>query len=85
MGVKRIVEPIVTRAEEGGQILRRLLLHPRQIRIKLAEEMAAELRLRISRAKPADPGLLEYVVACEDLVGAFSGQNDLHLVVADEL
>jgi hypothetical protein len=29
-------------------------------------------------------GFLEDVVASEDLVGALSGQNDLHIVLADQ-
>ena len=62
----------------------RLLLHPRKVGIELAEEMGAELGLRITGAEPANAGFLEDVVASEDLVGALPGQNDLHIVVPDQ-
>ncbi|MCY1238067.1 hypothetical protein D9M72_507850 [compost metagenome] len=81
---ERIVERHIASAEERGEILRRLLLQARDVGIELAEEVRAHARPGLAAAEPADPRLLEDIVAGKDLVGPFARQNHLQPLLPDE-
>ena len=70
---ERIAEGLIAGGEEGFAVAPRLPLQGREIGIEALQKPRPELRLRLAGAEAAELGLLEDVIAGEDLVGAFAG------------
>src|SRR5262249_18360916 len=66
------------------QISRRLRLHLRQVRIEALQQQRTHLRIRPDAPEAPDLGLLEKVVAAEDLVRPLACEHHLVAALAHE-
>ena len=80
-GVRQV---LLVDVKERLEIFRRLLLQNGKIRIEPLEKQRADLRIRLHSPEPAYLGLLEDVIAAQDLIGAFACQNHLVALLPDQ-
>src|SRR5579863_1017231 len=71
--------------EEVRQVGLRLLLHTLHIRIKPLQKLRSKTRTGLPSPKAPDLGFLEYVIAAQQLVGAFAGEHNFETAAMNQV